>query len=473
VPVTSEEAEDGWWVSLTDPPPYIDPLDLFVPGDFSSAAFLVALALLGGARDPLEIRDVGLNPTRTGALEVLARMGGVVRVEFAPSGRGQEPIGTVIAERSDLSGCEIGGSEIAGLIDELPILAVVAARAHGRTRITGAGELRVKESDRIRALAENLRAIGVKAEELDDGLEIEGTQRPLSGRVEARHDHRIAMAFGILDALPGNRVEVDDPGVADVSFPGFWEFLGRIGRGASAHRPPREGGSGASRAPVVTIDGPAGSGKSSTAREVAERLGFRHLDSGALYRAITYALLEDGVPVDEWPSLTVTDLDRYPIRLDPKPGGFELSLAGRPLGPELRAATVTERVSLAARVPAVRAWLLDQQRRAGGPGGLVADGRDMGSVVFPDAEVKVFLTADLRERARRRILQDTGREPDARAVEAEASRIAARDRTDAEREASPLRRPVGAVVLDTTSLTMDEQVAHVVGLVESLERPDR
>jgi cytidylate kinase len=219
---------------------------------------------------------------------------------------------------------------------------------------------------------------------------------------------------------------------------------------------------------VVTIDGPAGSGKSSTAREVARRVGFRHLDSGALYRAITYALLESSVAPADWSALAVEDLARFRIEMTPTDGGFGLSMDGRPLEAELRTRRVTECVSLAASLPAVREWLLSYQHRAAESGGLVADGRDMGTVVFPDAPVKVFLTADLEERARRRLRQDTGAEPTTEEVSAEAARIATRDRRDSVRNHSPLRRPEDAVVLDTTKLTMEQQVATVVDLVEAL-----
>jgi 3-phosphoshikimate 1-carboxyvinyltransferase len=199
-----------------------------VPGDFSSAAFLILLGLLRDGGEPLVIRDVGLNPTRTGLLPVLRRMGGRVEVKGTKGEGKGEAIGDLVIHSSDLMGCEVGGEEIPSVIDEVPILAVGAARASGSTRITGARELRVKETDRIRALVENLRALGVGAEEFEDGLEVEGTDRPLKGRIKAYGDHRIAMAFGILNALPGNEVEIDDPGVASVSFPGFWELLDRI-----------------------------------------------------------------------------------------------------------------------------------------------------------------------------------------------------------------------------------------------------
>jgi 3-phosphoshikimate 1-carboxyvinyltransferase len=120
---------------------------------------------------------------------------------------------------------------VPGLIDELPLVAVLGARAEGETRITGAEELRHKESDRITATVLNLRALGVEVEELSDGLVVQGSDRPLAGRVRTFADHRIAMAFGVLGALPGNDVVVDDPAASGVSFPGFWEALRAVVEG--------------------------------------------------------------------------------------------------------------------------------------------------------------------------------------------------------------------------------------------------
>jgi cytidylate kinase len=223
--------------------------------------------------------------------------------------------------------------------------------------------------------------------------------------------------------------------------------------------------------PVVTIDGPAGSGKSTTAREVARRLGFRHLDSGALYRALTFALIESARPPETWTELTEDDLRALGVRVTATDGGFEIRLGGRPLDAELRSERVTAYVSPLARLPAVRASLIDLQREAGREGRLVADGRDMGTVVFPDAEVKVFLQADLQERARRRILERAGRPGSGPEIAREAAEIAARDKRDSEREMSPLRRPDDAVDLDTTRLSFEEQVRAVVQLVRARTRP--
>jgi len=225
VRIESRAVEEGWGVTVSAPPDALSPLDTEIPGDISSAAFFILLGLLRTGEEPLVLEGVGLNETRTGLLRVLLRMGGRIRVENL-RGEGQgEPLGDLVVNPSELVGTEVGKDEIPGLIDEVPILAVGALGAKGETRITGAQELRVKETDRIRALVENLRALGVEAEELEDGLVVEGTDRAFSGRIRSFGDHRIAMAFGILGALPGNRIQIDGAEVASVSFPGFWKLL--------------------------------------------------------------------------------------------------------------------------------------------------------------------------------------------------------------------------------------------------------
>ena len=220
--------------------------------------------------------------------------------------------------------------------------------------------------------------------------------------------------------------------------------------------------------PVVTLDGPAGSGKSSTARAVAEALGFRHLDSGALYRALTWALLDRGVPPDDWDALGEEELASLDVRLEPTETGYRVRVGGRTVDAALRSAEVTEHVSHLARLPAARGALLDLQRQAGAYGRLVADGRDMGTVVFPDADLKVYLVADLEERARRRILEREPSEPDPEELAREARRLDARDTRDSERTHSPLRKPEDAWELDTTGLSFQEQVAAVVAKARRL-----
>ncbi len=228
--VSEAVTREGWEVGLRGAPSELEPLDLFVPGDFSSAAFLIALALLGGCGDELRIENVGLNPTRTGLLDLLREMGARVEVQSlreADDPKG-EPAGDLIVHPSDLHGVSVGGELIPLLIDEIPLLAAVGALAAGETEIRDAAELRVKESDRIAAVATNLASVGVGVEELPDGFRVSGHTGGLRGKATVLGDHRIAMAFGVLGALPGNEVVVDDPQVADVSFPGFWELLARL-----------------------------------------------------------------------------------------------------------------------------------------------------------------------------------------------------------------------------------------------------
>jgi 3-phosphoshikimate 1-carboxyvinyltransferase len=462
-----EPGPGGWAVRLPGGQGELPPLDLDVPGDFSSGAFFLVLGLLRGGEGPTVLEGVGLNETRTALLPVLERMGARFRVEdLRGSGQG-EPFGDLIVDPSDLKGTEVGGREIPGMIDEVPILAVAAARAQGRTTITGARELRVKETDRIRALLLNLRALGVEVEELEDGLEIEGSDRPLRGDVLSYGDHRIAMAFGILGSLPGNKIRIDEPEVAQVSFPGFWDILRKVSMDGAAGVPSM-GPSTRGRALIITLDGPAGSGKSTTAREVARRLGYLHLDSGALYRALTYALLRSEIPEERWPGLSPQELDRFPIHLEKTPEGLTVLLGAEVLSEALRTPEVTEKVSPLSALPAVRRWLLEAQRRAGRDGGLVADGRDMGTVVFPDAEVKIYLTADLQERARRRFLEREGRDPTSEEVAQEAQRIRERDARDSGRAVAPLRRPPGALEVDTSGLTFEGQVEVIIKHVRSL-----
>jgi 3-phosphoshikimate 1-carboxyvinyltransferase len=220
--VTAERLHDGSARVTVEPGETLEPLELRVPGDFSSAAFFIALGLLGDV--PVRIDRVGINPTRTGLLPVLHRMGARIELEDAAD-EGGEPVADLIAYPSRLTATDVAPAEIPTMIDEVPILAVLAGRAEGETRITGASELRVKESDRLAALASNLQTLGTRAEELPDGLVIEGSDAPRSGLVQVHHDHRIAMAFGILAALPGNAITIDDPASTDVSFPGFWQLL--------------------------------------------------------------------------------------------------------------------------------------------------------------------------------------------------------------------------------------------------------
>jgi 3-phosphoshikimate 1-carboxyvinyltransferase len=216
----------GGGIIVLDPPERLDPLDITVPGDPSSAAFFACLAALSDAGH-ITIRDVGLNPGRCGFIAVLRRMGARIDV-VDRNDTGPEPLGDLVVRPVHLAATRIEGEEIPSLIDELPALACVAARAHGETVIAGAAELRVKESDRIAAVVANLRNVGVDVEETPDGMRIRGTREPLSGVVQTHGDHRIAMAFGVLGTSAQAEFQIDDPDCVAVSYPDFWRDLAHV-----------------------------------------------------------------------------------------------------------------------------------------------------------------------------------------------------------------------------------------------------
>jgi 3-phosphoshikimate 1-carboxyvinyltransferase len=197
-----------------------------VPGDISSAAFfLVAAAIVPGSA--VTVRGVGLNPTRTGALDVLRAMGAAVDIDNARDDGG-EPVGDVTVRAAALHGTTIGGDLIPRLIDELPVLAVAASVAEGETVVKDAAELRVKESDRIAALARELGAIGARVEAQPDGLAIRGVPRLRGGRAASGGDHRVAMALAVAGLRAADPVTVDDTDCIRTSFPGFEDTLRRL-----------------------------------------------------------------------------------------------------------------------------------------------------------------------------------------------------------------------------------------------------
>jgi len=212
------------------------------------------------------------------------------------------------------------------------------------------------------------------------------------------------------------------------------------------------------RLPAITIDGPAASGKSSTAQRVAEALGAWHVDSGALYRAVTAARLRAGGAPEHWTEQSVLDAAARLVTLVAVPGAMAVRLGGVDAEGEIQVDGVTALVSVVAKMPHVRAWVNARVREAAAGRTVVCDGRDMGTAVFPDALLKVWLVALPEVRARRRLLQRTGVAPTEDALAAETAALEARDRADARQT----RPAADAVWLDTSSLTQPEQVAQIV-----------
>ncbi|HZG55459.1 (d)CMP kinase [Paenibacillus sp.] len=212
----------------------------------------------------------------------------------------------------------------------------------------------------------------------------------------------------------------------------------------------------------VAIDGPAGAGKSTVARKVAEMLGYIYVDTGAMYRTVTLKAIREGADLNNSAELARI-AERLDVRLVPEPGGQRVLMDGEDVTEPIRSQAVTGAVSRVAAVPAIRELLVRLQREIAASRGVVMDGRDIGTNVLPDAEVKVFMTASVRIRAERRWNEVKDREPST-SIESLAEAIAERDKTDSERDVSPLRQADDAVLLDTSHMSADEAAERIVGM---------
>jgi len=216
---------------------------------------------------------------------------------------------------------------------------------------------------------------------------------------------------------------------------------------------------------VIAIDGPAGSGKSTTAQMVAQRLGFLYLDTGAMYRALTLKALREELNLEDEAALGAL-ADRTGVALVQRDGGLRTLLDGEDVSEEIRLPEVTAKIAPVCRVPHVREVLVRKQREIGRDGEVVMEGRDIGTVVFPDAELKIYLDADVEERTRRRC-RELAKQGVVVSFEDVKRDMLERDRRDMEREHGPLRRAEDMVVVDTTTLTIAEQVDRIVRLVKA------
>jgi 3-phosphoshikimate 1-carboxyvinyltransferase len=213
-------------VRLLPPSKSLKSMDVTVPGDISAAAYwLIAGAIHPDAR--IELTGVGLNPTRNGAIDVLKRMGANIKIENEGK-QGGEPVADIIIKSSGLKGVDIDGELIPRLIDEIPVLAVAAAMAKGTTTIRDAGELRVKESDRITATAAELRKLGAEVEEMLDGMVIHGTGKLSGAECDSCGDHRLAMTLGVAGLVAEGETVVYNAEAVNVSYPGFWDDLNKL-----------------------------------------------------------------------------------------------------------------------------------------------------------------------------------------------------------------------------------------------------
>lgn len=430
-----------------------------VPGDISSAAFfIVAASLVPGSEIVLE--HVGINPTRTGIIHIMRAMGANITLlneRFV----GAEPVADLQIKAASLQGITIPEEYVPLAIDEFPVIFIAAAYAEGETRLTGARELRVKESDRIQVMADGLQALGVDAQPTEDGMLIQGQGGLDGGKVDSHGDHRIAMAFAVAGMRARGDITITDCANVATSFPQFEQLAQKAGMDIHLNRE-------AVVVPVITVDGPSGVGKGTIASQLAQELGWHLLDSGALYRVLALAAEQHGIAFDNESALEVL-AEHLDVQFSGDgSSGIRITLEGDEVTDAIRTETVAAAASRVAQYQGVRRALLQRQRAFRQTPGLVADGRDMGTVVFADAEVKVFLTASAEERAQRRYKQLKEKGIDA-SLSALVETIKQRDQQDMQRQVAPLRPAEDAHLIDTTNLSVDQVYAQVMQLVLAAE----
>ena len=423
---------DGWQ-RFTVPAgcSYRSPGVIYVEGDASSASYFLALGAIGGG--PLRVEGVGRDSIQGDVrfADALQQMG--ARITMGPNW-----IDAAAPASGGLRGVELDCNHIP---DAAMTLATSALFATGPTTLTNIASWRVKETDRIAAMATELRKLGVKVDEGEDFIRVFPPARPGDLRpaaIDTYDDHRIAMCFSL--AAFATPLRINDPKTVAKTFPDYFERLASV----------------ACPVPVIAIDGPSASGKGTVAARVASALGWHYLDSGALYRLTALAARRAGIAWDDEARVAA-----IAAGLDVVFGENSILLAGEEVGEAIRSEEMSSGSSQVAALPAVRAALLFRQRVFRRAPGLVADGRDMATVVFPDAATKVFLTASVEVRAERRHKQLIEKGIAANILPL-LQDLRERDERDSQRSVAPLQQSSDAELLDTTSLSIETAVAQVL-----------
>jgi 3-phosphoshikimate 1-carboxyvinyltransferase len=413
---------------------YQSPEVIYVEGDASSASYFLAAGAIGGG--PVRVEGVGKTSIQGDVkfAAELAKMGAVITM-------GDNWIESSAPANGRLKAIELDCNHIP---DAAMTLATAALFAEGTTVLRNIASWRVKETDRISAMATELRKVGATVDEGADYIRITppaaGNQLPATGcSIDTYDDHRMAMCFS-LAAFGAEGIRINDPNCVAKTFPDYFAAFASISKAV----------------PVIAIDGPSASGKGTVAQRVATELGFHYLDSGALYRLLATAAQRDGIALEDEAALAAL-AGRIDIRFE----GEKIWLDGELVGDELRSEKSGAAASKIAALHGVRAALLDKQRDFRRAPGLVTDGRDMASVVFPDAALKIFLTASAEARAERRYKQLKEKGMDAN-IAPLLQEIKARDERDTQRSAAPLQQTPGASLLDTTDLNIEQAVDSVL-----------
>jgi 3-phosphoshikimate 1-carboxyvinyltransferase len=334
--------------------------------------------------------------------------------------------------------------------DAAMTLAVMALYAKGTTVLTNIASWRVKETDRIAAMATELRKLGASVVESPDSIAITPPQSPAdwhSASIHTYDDHRVAMCFSLAAFNPvGRSIRIEDPKCVAKTFPDYFEALFSVCQAAP------------NAIPVICVDGPTASGKGTLAASLAEQLGYHFLDSGALYRITALAALQAGLELEPSHETAIANLVRtFDIRFE----GERVWLNGQDISAAIRTEAAGMNASKVSVLGAVRSALVDLQHQFRQLPGLVADGRDMGTVIFPDAPLKVYLTASAACRAERRYKQLISKGISA-TLNALCADLEARDARDTTRAIAPLKPAQDAELLDNSALTVDQSVTQVL-----------
>ena len=334
--------------------------------------------------------------------------------------------------------------------DAAMTLAVMALYAEGTTRLRNIASWRVKETDRIAAMATELRKLGATVEEGADLIAVTPPASTAGWKAASIHtydDHRVAMCFSLAAFNPACLpVRIEDPQCVAKTFPDYFETLFSVAQTAPE------------RIPVLCIDGPTASGKGTVAALVAQRLGYAFLDSGAMYRITALAATRAGLAIEMEHEQRIADLARQlPVRFE----GGRIWLGSDDVTEAIRTEEAGMNASRVSALPAVRKALVDLQHSFRRLPGLVADGRDMGTVIFPGAPLKVYLTASAACRAERRYKQLISKGLTARIDDLRAD-LEARDARDMSRSVAPLKPAQDALVLDSSELTVEQAVSQVL-----------
>ena len=444
------DVQQEGWQRFTIPAgsQYQSPGEIHIEGDASSASYFIALGAIAasaGDRYGINIQGVGSDSMQGDIrfIEAAETMGAQIvsapnslQVTRAEAGKGW-PLRAIDLDCNHIP-------------DAAMTLAVMALYAEGTTTLRNIASWRVKETDRIAAMGCELRKLGATVEEGADFIRVTPPLSPAHWKAASIHtydDHRMAMCFSLAAFNPaGLPVRIEDPKCVAKTFPDYFEALFSL-----AHTAPGS-------IPVICIDGPTASGKGTVAALVARKLGYHFLDSGAMYRITALAATQAGLAIGIEHETAIAALARQlPVRFQ----AGKVFLADNDVTEAIRTEQAGMNASRVSALPQVRLALVDLQHRFRQLPGLVADGRDMGTVIFPEAPLKVFLTASPRKRAERRHKQLISKGNPATIVLIQQD-LEARDARDTSRQAAPLKPADGARLLDNSDMSIEESAAQVL-----------